>query len=424
MDAAGSKLDALLSAVVVAPEEPKASAAPTDDGAPGHGDGTTPEDKSAKPEADDAGQAGDPAKVETTEEGKVEEPPDADLEPEKILAKYQTQEDKDKALVESQRFIARLKSENAELKQGKTKEEPPKPATPAAPPAEEPSDVREWFTRVVTATEPEKVQKLTPIERQIQGRFRELETEKASQIAVSKEIDEMETKEKAIDQDLAKLRVKLEGFSEVLKEDPEDFTAKTRVEALERQINEKSNELQGLTIKRMDKVQRLVAADERLRGRIAALDLDVMRVHGSQRAEVESRTNEDKLYETKNAEWKKALTQVLDVESKDELSADEKKIVVKLLQKDLADLLEDPKADYPADMPSWIRNSPSFKEFKAARKTSPASVAREVGDVAPKAPKDSSVPQAPPGDRDKTTFRQGLKRAEANFDRLLRNARV
>lgn len=426
MGAAGSKLDDALRSLVVAQElepkpEPEAKPAPTD--------GTTPEDKSASavtPETVDDDDKGDPATGKAPEDGKANEPePDDELDPQKVLSKYQTQEDKDNALVEKERFIAKLKRENAELKQGKSPE-PPKETPPAAAvPEEAPADVQTWFNSIVSAKEPEKVQKLTPIERQIQGRFRELETERATINAVSKEIEDMATKEATIEAEVSKLRTQVEAFEDVLKEDPEDFTAKTRIETLGRQIAAKENELQRTATKRLDKAQALERQAAQHRARIGALDLDVTRIHSSRQAEVEQRTSEDRLYETKNGEWKQALTTVLDVEAKDQFSKEEKAIIVKLITKDLADHLEDPKADYPANMVEWVRKSPSFQQFKAARGTSPSAVAKAVDDVAPRAPSNSSVPQTPSsGGKDKTTFKQGLKSAEMNFDRALRNVRA
>ena len=235
----------------------------------------------------------------------------------------------------------------------------------------------------------------------------------------------METKEATIEAEVSKLRTQVEAFQDVLKDDPEDFTAKTRVETLERQIAAKENELQRTTTKRLDKAQALERQFAQHRSRIGALDSDVTRIHSSRQAEVEQRTSEEKLYETKNGEWKQALTTVLDVEAKDQFSKEEKAIIVKLITKDLADHLEDPKADYPANMVEWVRKSPSLQQFKAARGTSPSAVAKAVDDVAPRAPSNSSVPQTPPaGGKDKTTFRQTLKGAESTFDRMLRNVRA
>jgi len=60
------------------------------------------------PETVDDDDKGDPAKVEATDSGKDE--PTDELGPESILARYQTQEDRDEVIVVSQRTIKNPKT--------------------------------------------------------------------------------------------------------------------------------------------------------------------------------------------------------------------------------------------------------------------------------------------------------------------------
>ncbi len=419
-DAAASKFVELLASGGAGPSTPDESttpeAAPASDAA-----GTTPaNDDGATPGTQDVSAAGTPeiADTPTTPEPSVE--PDG-FDPQKTLSKYATPEERDKALVESQRTILARAEENKKLKAELEALRGGKP-TPEAKQEPEPildegQEYRAWLQKVHGA----KPEELSVEEKQVRDAIAVLDAENKSLAEKKTKVAEFRTKESTLEGSLAKLMLVIESQVEDLKSDPEDFALKVRLEANQKKAEALDREYLRARLE-TERAERLIDAEEKaFNNRVVAVDdFAKAQLTGKRRAKQETAIQE---VETRklNESWQAASRRLFDEDlKKDNLTEGDKEYVLLKLAQKLNTYVD--SVGVPKDFYAWQRGQTDVIE--AVRKNRVAIqqslVAAKANDL-PKAPSDNVLDKTkkPGNGKTPSSFDAEMKAASAKFSRAL-----
>lgn len=421
-DAAADSFVALLSGGELPPD-------PTPDveeaaGAPASGaEGTTPADDDGETLlAPDVADEGKPVVADAKPDTK---PSEDGFDPQKTLSKYKTPEEKEAALVESQRELLKRGEENKKLQAELEalrggKPTPEAPETPQEP--DEPADFGEahqtFLARINAAREkPETLP--TPEERRIAAAVTALEAENKQVIGLRTKVDEIHTEENSLLEESAKLATIIKAQEEDLAAEPDDFALQNRLEAnrkkadvLERKILRKGQDrvTAELTFER---------AKANLDSRIVAVDDFARKVHLGFRNQKQATATEAAESKELNGQWQASAKTLFEVDlAKHELSKVEQKFVLQDLANRLADQVR--TKGVPADFLAWQRENSKEAVADVLQSRTDAQqrlLTKKTKDL-PKKPKDNEVPRPAAGGKT-SSFNQLMRETGDAFDRAL-----
>lgn len=421
-DAAADSFVALLSGGELPPD-------PTPDGkeaagAPASGaEGTTPADDDGEtllaPEVSDEGK---PVVADAKPDTK---PSEDGFDPQKTLSKYKTPEEKEAALVESQRELLKRGEENKKLQAELEalrggKPTPEAPETPQE--AEEPADFgaahQAFLSRINAAREkPETLP--TVEERRIAAAVTALEAENKQVIGLRTKVDEIQAEENSLLGEAATLATIIKAQEADLAAEPDDFALQNRIEAnrrkadlLDRKILRKGNE-------RIDARERFRDANEALNDRIVEVDRYAKQVHLGFRNQKQATATEAAESKELNGQWQSSAKTLFEVDlAKHELSKVEQKFVLQDLANRLADQVR--TKGVPADFLAWQRENSKEAVADVLQSRTDAQqrlLTKKTKDL-PKKPKDNEVPRPAAGGKT-SSFNQLMRETGDAFDRAL-----
>lgn len=387
--------------------------------------GTTPaNDDGDKPATQDADGSGNEV-VESAASTPTETEKPSEFDPDKTLAKYKTPEEREKALVESQRTIlererelAQVKAERDALKAGKPATETPKADVKPAETAQDPPKVAvpgydEWLGRVHQA----KPEELNPEEVKVKRAIASLGAEKTELKQLATKTSELEAKVASVRASMDQERAILEAMAEDLKAEPDDY-------ALERRVNEKRAKLekaqQELTAMRLDLREQtdIYARAERAHNdRIVQVDRAAQALHsGIRQREVETVTQTESTKRL-NEEWNTGLKNFFESDLKGlDLTPGEQKSVKLALEAQVNEYITQHNA--LPDINQWIRSQKAAvsESVRNERLAIQKRLVNQKNELLPSKPADN-IAKGKQSSGKTSSFKSSLREAEAALDR-------
>ncbi len=394
--------------------------------------GTTPaDDEGADPTGPDAASPEDKA---TEEPASTADAPGFD--PQKTLSKYATPEERDRALIESQRTILerqeenrRLKAELETLRSGKPAVPPTTPeapatkpdASPATPPAATSAPAPEaGYAEFLSRVHAAKPEELSPDELKVTTAIATLKADKTSLDALATAINETETKESEKQAEIARLETILAAHREDLKSEPDDYALQARIEGYEKKVETLRREAGAL----VTEANRLMLRHQRqhaaFNDRIVQVERFSQGIYEGRRHAAQSTAAEAEV----NAEWDGGAKRLFETDLKTEgFTPFEQKAIMAELRDRLEADLSRPGAVVPANLYEWQRSQTAV--FDEARKhrtaIQQASVQRRASTL-PTKPKDNVVSGGPAKTQARgssSSSRNFLRDAESRLDKAL-----
>lgn len=413
-DAAGDKFFAMLSAADEGKPATVATPEPPEDTPASDAAGTTPtnDDGEQRDDQDGSGAAGE---VVESEASTPTDSVSTGFDPQKTLEKYKTPEEKEKALVESQRTLLergeenkRLKAELEALKSGKTSPDP-KPEAPAA--AELGYD--EWLVRLHAG----KPEELTPQEVRVQQEIASLGEEKKGLKAIETRAIEIQTKASETEAAMARLQTIIEAQEADLKAEPDDYALEKRIEANRAKLEKAGQDLLRLELNYVKESNRYRDAATAFNGRILEVDKKAQGLHSHIRRTKEEAVTQAETSKALNSEWETGLKKLFDTDLKgDGFSKAEQEDIAAWLEKSVNDSATK-TGRLPADLYAWQKEQKAVFDRARTRRTEieRALISRKTSDL-PSKPRNNVVSDTPKSGKT-SSFKQTLKAAESKFDR-------
>lgn len=388
------------------------SGTPPDSPADGSGETTSPNTNGDQRPAD--GSAGI---VEGSPAEPIVEPKADDFDPAKTLAKYETPEERDLALVESQRTILErsrenqmLRSEIDSLKAGRPADAPATPASAA--PAEQ---YGEFLARVHGA----KDEVLDPAERGVKAVLSELAGHKASLDSLTAQLTERRTHEAALVNGASQLENHIALLKKDLEEDPDDFSLKERIAKTETKLSNVRERVVGAKIERLDVESGLRQAQSDWNNRIVHAENAAKATFDGRNSVTQQAFERASREQEVQESWQKSSETLLKDLEEEGLTTYEQTTLLTALQ---AALYEENArtGKVPEDFYVWQKSRRDVVDgFLKSRGESVDAVTRRRGSShLPSRPRDNAAPARTNEGKSKS-FKDSMREADAMLDRAL-----
>lgn len=397
------------------PAEPEPAAA-----APASGpEGTTlSNDDGAIPAAQDASGAGK-AEGDGTPEPSTEDI--LGFDPEKTLAKYATPEEKDKALVESQRTILERSEENKRLKaeieslKGKPKADEPEP--------EEPAVEVEPYDKFLARMNGAKPEELDEDERPVAQSISALKAERAALTKAQKEVLDLQAQEQTIEGEASKLKLILEAQEADLAKDPDDFNLQRRIEENRTKLDGLERQSDRLRSKRIDKNQTFMQQASAFDKKLVDFDREAQGFLAAKTQTKQATAAHAKDVSSLNSQWVEGQKKLFDGELKQHgFTEDEREVIAQGLAHALSEH-HSKTGEVPPDLFEFQRSQKAVVDrvLKIRNHSQQSLLERKASDL-PRKPRDNEGRDSSRGGTPSSpnnSWKSTLKTAESRFDRML-----